>query len=31
MIMHYWPLSLPFFLLLGGVFFLLVVWVKCAR
>ncbi len=28
MIMHYWPLSLPFFLLLGGVFFLLVVWVE---
>ena len=26
--MHYWPLSLPFFILLGGIFVLLVIWVE---
>ena len=26
--MHYWPLSLPFFFLLGGILVLLVIWVE---
>jgi uncharacterized membrane protein len=26
--MHYWPLSLPFFALLGGIFILLVIWIE---